>query len=180
MLPKSPDLFVLTVAFSNFILFLGLHIVLLRWNEKLPANRALSVSFAFGILIQGLIAFMGMRGFLSLGFSGVAFTVSMVASLLIYTCLAFHYLVWVFGMGEAAIRIRLLRELDRTPSKSVSLREICLHYNVDKILQSRLERLVSAGHLHFDGQYYSIRKKILLVQAQVEKMVKVLLGIPSC
>ena len=104
----------------------------------------------------------------------------MVASVLIYICLVFHYLVWVFGMGEAAIRIRLLRELDRTPSKSVSLREICLHYNVDKILQSRLERLVSAGHLHFDGQYYSIRKKILLVQAQVEKMVKVLLGIPSC
>ena len=168
MAVNSADLFVLAPAFSVFVFFLILHILLLRINKNFSADRAISWSLGLGILIQLIILFA----------AKVAPAPS-VASVLIYILLVFHYLVWVFGMGEAAIRIRLLRELDQLPFKSASLAEICVRYNAEKILQSRLERLVGAGHLKFDGRYYSLNKKILLVQVRVETIVKALLGIPK-
>ncbi len=151
-----------------FAFFLVLHALLLRINESFPADRAISGSLGLGVLIQLIILFIAK-----------AAPATGIYSVLIYILLVFHYLVWVFGMGEAAIRIRLLRELDRMPSKSASLTEICVNYNVEKILKSRLDRLVGASHLKFDGQYYFLNKKILLVQARIEKMIKRLLGIAA-
>lgn len=99
-------------------------------------------------------------------------------SAIVYVLLVLHYLVWVFGMGEAAIRIRLLRELERSETQSASLEEIKQNYNAEKILKSRLDRLVGAGHLAFDGKCYTLKSKILLIQIYVERIFKKLLGIP--
>ena len=176
---KSPDGAAILAAFGAFIFFLILHVVLLRRNKSFPANRAILLSFISGTFVTAGIYFVRLRGAISLHHSSAVIEVGIVVSIVIYILLVFHYLVWCFGMGEAAIRIRLLRELDKTSSKSAILSEILLGYNAEKILRSRLLRLVESGHAGYDGRYYTVRNKILLIQAAVEKILKRLLGIST-
>ena len=100
-----------------------------------------------------------------------------LTGLIIYSLLVLLYLSLVFGMGEAAVRIRLLREIDAKPSRTATLAEICHAYNAEKILELRLGRLVSAGHLRFDGERYHLGNRILLIQGLATKLLKFLLGI---
>lgn len=95
----------------------------------------------------------------------------------VYSLLVLLYISLVFGMGEGAVRIRLLREINSRPSRSATLGEILQAYNAEKILEIRLERLVSAGHLRFDGRHYQLGNPILLLQGLANRFLKFLLGI---
>lgn len=169
------DLLTLGIAFLAYFIFLFIHAVLLRTSESFPASKAILFSLILGLATDAFLIYMRLRDKATWGqLFLITFT-----SVTLYVLLVFHYLVWVFGMGEAAIRIRLLRELDRTESKSATLEEIKKYYNAQKILNSRLERLLGAGHLTFDGKSYSLKSKVLLIQIGVEKFFKKLLGIPT-
>lgn len=150
--------------------------MVLRYREKWPAGQVVLSSFGLGILlIPAIYVFVGLQETATRQFDpalGVAFG----ASLLIYSLLFFHYLAWVFGMGEAAMRIRLLRELEKIPSQSATLDEIYASYDAEKMLGIRLERLTGSGHLSFDGQYYSVNHRILLLQSWIMEAFQRLLG----
>lgn len=130
-------------------------------------NQSISFSFISGLFILPIFL-------LRMDCSVVA----VATAEFIYLLLFFHYLAWVFGMGEAAIRIRLLRELLARPSHMATLNEIMANYNAEKVLEYRLARLVGSGHLTFDGKFYSIKNTILILQVIVCSKVKRILGIP--
>lgn len=175
-LRSSLDLFCLTSSFFSFLFFLGIHMMVLRHREKWPTSQVVLFSFGLGALVDGAIfVFVGPQETAARQIYP-ALGVALCSSLLIYSLLFFHYLAWVFGMGEAAIRIRLLRELENAPSQSATLKEIYAGYDAEKMLEIRLSRLTGSGHLFFDGQGYSINHRILLLQSWVMETFQRLLG----
>lgn len=151
--------------------------MVLRYREKWPAGQVVLSSFGLGILlIPAIYVFVGLQETATRQLYAVL-GASLCGSLLIYSLLFFHYLAWVFGLGEAAMRIRLLRELEKAPAQSATLNEIYASYDAEKMLQIRLARLTSSGHLAFDGQYYSVNHRILFFQSWIMETFQRLLGI---
>lgn len=175
------DVFVVLTAFSSFVLFLGIHILGFRYLKPKGVRRVLVYAITIGLLTDVMtsvwiaVVLVNPLG----GYAGETIVVGAVASLLIYSMLVFNYMVWVFGMGEAAIRIRLLHELYRAPSNAETLEEIYHAYNAEMILKVRLSRLVDSGHLRFDGCRYSIGRRFLFIHAHFMRIIKTLMGIPA-
>lgn len=162
---------------SGFIIFLVAHILILRSAKVISAPKVIMVSFIFGCFATAILHWIFLFVILSSHhFSTPVFFVSLTASSLIYLLLVFHYIAWVFGMGEAAIRIRLLCEI-ACANDGLTLDRLFKNYNADKILEVRLKRLINAGHLKFDGTFYELGGRILLLQIAVVRFLKYLFGI---
>ena len=164
------DTVVLSAAFFGFLIFLISHVIVLKGfkPERIP------------FVLLGCVALGGasnLGSYLLLIGSGRLSFLGVFVSLLMFSLLIFHYFNWVFGMGEAAIRIRLLCELHRRNPPSATLNEIEQDYNDAAILKLRLDRLVSAGHLKWGGQFYRIGNRILFIQISIQKMFKSLFGV---
>lgn len=171
------DLAILLTASAAFVLFLILHVILFRCLTSQPANRVILSSFLLcipaGIVLFAWLTWTKVR--LDFSIWDVAFLGSV--SLFIYGLLVLQYIAWLFGMGEAAVRIRLLIELESLPIRDATLEKIYEQYNAKKILSIRLMRLANAGHVLFDGKRYRIANRILLLEAYVIRMMKRLFGI---
>ncbi|GEM_PF-4821469 len=165
---------ILSAGFS-FILFLLIHILGLRSLKKLSAPVIIIASIFFGIIANLLWLFYFSDAWhLKIQFSFWLLLFAAAISILIYLFFVLHYLAFIFGMGEASIRIRLLFEVSKSET---SLEEILKNYNADKILTVRLARLVMAGHFMFDGNCYRIKSPVLLIQLWLISFFKRLLGI---
>ena len=168
---------VLLTAGTSFALFLILHILLLRlWVSQL-APRIIFLSLSIGFLFGPLFFFLVMPSLVTFPNSTPAVLLLVFLSMFLYGMLVLQYIAWIFGMGEAAIRIRILLELQKRSSKGASLDEIYEHYNAEQILKVRLSRLVNAGHLTEAGDRYQLKKRILVVEAFVIRMLKSWMGI---
>ncbi len=167
------DMVVLLSATASFIFFLVVHVIVLRTLTRFPAPISFLVSIACGLLINVTLFYQ----FETESISALNRLFAAGVSLLIYLFLILHYLAFIFGMSEASIRVRLLIEVGNASSKGISSGEILGRYNAKQILNVRLGRLISAGHFKFDGTYYSIKSKILLLQLFLINLFKTLLGI---
>ena len=174
---QTYDGFVLAATFAAYFIFLFVQFIALRYWKGAKANLIIFYTFIIGYGgYAALLTLNFITGGEKLGSNSLSlYLLSLGIGSLIYVLLVFHYLSLVFGMGESAIRIRLLRELNKRPSKSFSWEEILSSYNAAQILCSRLERLVSAGHLSFDGRHYFLRKRVLLIQAMIRQILRHLL-----
>ena len=175
---SSLDLLILVISGVNFMLFLAVHVITLRCGKFRSASTVIGASFTLGLvgcvlgslwegMIHGNVKYSGL---------GIFVFTSVIASIL-YGFFVFHYIAWFFGMGEAAIRIHLLDEVDRRRKNGISLEEIYNHYNAETIMQIRLTRLLNAGHLSFDGKVYRVKNPILLLQAFLLQQLKRLLKV---
>lgn len=173
------DLLALLNAFVNFLLFLIIHIFIFRSEKYKTAPQVIFMSFLLGfpgLLIVHTLGFIFIPLMpLRLG----AFLFTGIVAMGLYLILVFHYIAWIFGMSEAAMRIRLLNEIELHPQKRATLEDIYQNYNGEKILEVRLKRLLNAGHLTYDGQYYYLKGKVLLLQDFVSGLFKKLLGFPQ-
>jgi len=157
------DYAIITSAGTGLFFFLFTHILALRYLKRFSAPILIITSILAGFLC-GVFVFI-LFNQIMVKDSVVIFGFSAILSSVIYLFFVFHYIAWFFGMGEASVRIRLLFELDRSATQEgASLEEIMKNYNAEKILETRLARLVTAGHASFDGTFYRMKSPILLVQ----------------
>lgn len=174
-----PDLLVLTSSCAGFLSFLMIHVFIFRCLDPKNASRVFLLSVTSGYVISFL--FLGMLWKFTLSPASYPTTSTFLLAgfsiSLIYGLFVFHYLGWIFGMGEAAVRIRLLMEIDQMPEKKATLKEIYRRYNADSILKTRLARLVNAGHVTQTGTEYSIRSRFLLIQERLIHFHRKLMGI---
>ena len=173
----SIDFSVLASAFLGFLFFFLVHVILFRSQRLERASSILIISFGIG-----LIADMVLSGafLLSEGFHASALLEAVLAialSMILYGFFVFHYIAWIYGMGEAAIRIRLLCEIDQFPGKRASLSQVLERYNAAYLLERRLVRLLGPGHLKTDGVFYQIGNPALLFHEKIAKMMKKILGV---
>ncbi len=59
-----------------------------------------------------------------------------------------------FNMADNSVGVRSLIELARGPAHGLALADLRTHYDFDRMLGRRLERLVAAGYLRKDGARY--------------------------
>ncbi len=168
-LVSGSDVIVLSAAFFGLLVFLVTHIIGLRGfrPQRVPG-------MLLGCVVLGGLGTLGSYFWL-VGLK-VNSALGGITSILIFSLLVFHYFSGVFGMMEAAIRIRLLLELYGRPAQSATPEEILQNYNESMILKLRLDRLVAAGHLKWNGEFYRIGNRILLIQIGIQRIVKGLFG----
>ena len=171
---SSHDLFAIGSAALNFTLFLVAHTIALRRSRSQKAYAAITSTFLVGLVGDILLVlWLSSRAHFSWG--TVVYLGFLSAT--IYLFLVFHYMAFVFGLGETAIRVRLLSEIDAKPTKSATWREICEHYNAQIILKIRLERLISSNYLVEEGMCYLARTTALKIQRWISEGLKRMLGI---
>ena len=173
------DAYVLGAALVSFGLFLAVHVAVFRYGRPRRITPPLIVSFAAGFLLDAGAAFMlvGYPTETLASYSEAARWLGGSAALAVYSLVTLHYLSWVFGMGEAAIRIRILLELERRPGGTATLQEIHDGYNDETILKIRLAKLVGAGYLQKDGPTYRVRRKAVFLQSKMIGLLKTALGL---
>jgi hypothetical protein len=171
------DIFTLGIAAASFILFFLLHVLLLRRNRQATSQMIL-ISFFFGF-VATMIAFLCLYVFGAQTDSRAALDclVAALASAFLYALFFIQYIAWVFGMGEAAVRIRLLVEVGLSGKRGVSLAEIYTVYNAKNIMQTRMSRLVSANHLSMEGETYRMKSGILILQLNITRILRCVLGL---
>ena len=80
-------------------------------------------------------------------------------------------------MGEAAVRIRILLELDKRPGGSATPAELRDAYSDETILKIRLAKLVGAGYLRESAGIYRISRSQMFLQAKAIGLLKRVLGV---
>ncbi len=173
------DGLILAVSFSSFFLFMVGHILALRMTPVNQTARVMVGAIALGFLINiSAFIFIALAGFSKAGIRIPQLIFGAGISSVLYALLVFNYVGWIFGMGIAAIRIRLLLLLMNTPAHRATREQILTQCNAGDILRIRLARLVGSGHLILDGDSYRFHSKVLTVQAWITAGLSALLGIP--
>lgn len=166
-------------ALASFLLFLILHIIVLRRHRAASAFHVLvAVCALFGAIDVGVWLWLIVRGA-----SGLASRQDLIlagaASACLYGLFAFGYVIGWFNLGETARRIRILREFARAPRRTMTASELLRAYDADMIVTARLQRLVGAGQLRVDGGRYTMGGRFFLRQAQMLTLMKVLIPMPG-
>lgn len=77
-----------------------------------------------------------------------------INSIILYLLSMFIYILGVFGLMAASVRIRLLCDIAKKGNEGITQGELQQSYNPKIIAEKRLERLVSSGILDYrQGQY---------------------------
>lgn len=155
----SVDNIVLSSAVIGFVVYLAVHFIVFRFITAKDILKWLMNVYYIGALTDIGVCFLWLwRQTNSGGDAGFWVTVfCVVISSMIYTFICFFYVLYVFGIYESSIRIRLLRELDACP-QGMTLPELLKRYNARLILETRLKRFVGAGELIIDGERYRMGK----------------------
>lgn len=168
------------IALVSFLLFLILHVIVLRRRREASAFRVLVTSCALfgGLHATVWLSLMSVAQPLA-DYSRPAVALAGVASLALYGLLSFNYVIGWFNLGETARRIRLLRELARAPRRMMTADEVLRVYNADMIVTARLGRLVHSGQLRLDGERYRLNGRFFLWQAELLARLKSLIPPPG-
>ena len=167
-----------------FFFFLIVHVALFRYAMPKHAkpkrlSPVLITSYIGGSLADGIFS-VGVplaHPAQAESYTLPVFFFGALVSLALYSLLVLLYMSWIFGMGEAALRIRLLVELERNPGGSSSLEEIYRSYNAEGIVNARLARLIGTGHLQIEQGAYRMGHRVLLIQLWIVDLLKRLIGL---
>lgn len=138
------DIFILQIGFDSFITVVLLYLLFFRFLAPRWILRSIQILFLVGLIIDLWLCW------------GLSWEVIFL-SCFIYGLSSFIYILCVFGPYETSVRLRILSLLDSHKSKS--LEEILEGYNSKAILDVRLIRLLGAGDILYDGQFYYLAKK---------------------
>ncbi len=166
------DLWIVIASLIGLVIFLMAHILIFRYKKPKGVERTIQISFALGILadVGSMLVWGGASSWPLLG-------LGVFMSLAIFAMCFFNYMSLVFGMGEVAIRVRLIREIDARPTGSATLEELYQKYNTDMILTARLARLTAAGYLRLENNYYRIQSRLLFLHSHLLKTIRTLMGL---
>jgi hypothetical protein len=121
----------------------------------------------------GLLSLLFLQ--LSAIFLNIAFLPNLTVNIIIYSSLGYCYFHFI-NLGETARRIRILRELYDS-NGGLTLDVILKRYNARKMVELRLQRLLSNGQVILkDGRLYNGKPVLLLMSKTILLMKLILLG----
>lgn len=152
------DILTLGVGFVSFSVFLLIHLITFRWLRPEQLLRSLvTIMIALAGLPAVLIGvlFVCKRG----DFSLQAWACAAVLAMLVEGLMCFVYVLCVFGPYETSVRMRLIREVARSPSAGISMEELLARYNNEGIVNVRLQRLTGSGDIIEKNGFYQTGRK---------------------
>jgi len=145
------------------IMMLLVHSAICRIKGERAFLNGVVAGFAVGLVF--LVA--AQAGFMALsGFSMEGLALAILVNIPFYFCLSYCYYNFV-NLGHASIRIRIYAEcLNR--GGGIGERDLRNCYNVEKIKQARIRRLLEAGDMiETGGIFRSGRKRLVPIAATV-------------
>ncbi len=128
--------------------------------------RSMFLGFAIGLLCLLIVGFF-------LVFRNIEYLPDLMINIIIYFSLGYCYFHFL-NLGETARRIRIIRELHDS-NGGLTLEEILKRYNASKIIDLRLQRMISKGQVIYRKDRYYIGKPIMLWITQIIIMMKLIL-----
>lgn len=145
------------------------------------ATQILCMRFIMKGLLKSLFSGFAV-GLLSLlfvqlfaAFLNIAFLPNLMVNVVIYSSLGYCYFHFI-NLGETARRIRILRELYDS-NGGLTLEEILKRYNAKRMVELRLQRLLSNGQVILkDGILFTGKPVLLLISKIILLMKFIILG----
>lgn len=158
----SLDLFVIKSALTSFLLFAVVFFFALRWISQPAVLNWIVRIFVLVAIIHFFHAVIALRGMSPFASQTNLFAASfcLLISFVIYGLTSFLYIICIFGPFETSVRSRILRELCSCYPEGFSYQQILTKYNNRVIIQRRLDKLLCASKVSFDGQFYRLKKKM--------------------
>lgn len=168
MISGTLDCCVLAAAAFGWAVFFASHVVLLR-RFTADAGKAFLGGFALGLA--------GVAGFWFFApFSDAELMAGGIMSVILFGLFFLHFTSLIFGVGESAVRFRILRELELRGEGGLTLSELYARYNTQAMLRIRLARLTAGGQLRVEnGLYRAGDCRVLLLQIRFMDLLKRLL-----
>ena len=130
--------------------------------------KSLFSGFAIGLLSLLFVQLISV-------FLGKTFLPNLTVNIIIYSSLWYCYFHFI-NLGETARRIRILRELYDSDG-GLTLDVILKRYNAKKMVELRLQRLLSNGQVILkDGRLYNGKPVLLLMSKTILLMKLIILG----
>lgn len=149
------DILIVIHALIFFLIFLGFHIVTFRTI----GDREVFKKLVYNVVIVGV--FQIVTVVIAVRQEPIALVVAVVVlTLVIYTLMAWSYILGVFGITVTSVRMQMLPEIAKSGSRGITIGALLTHYNRKRMVSQRLFRLVSSGELKDVGGRYFIRRKI--------------------
>jgi hypothetical protein len=150
--------FLILIHFSiSCIIFFIAHILVFRSLKK---NSIIAVLFAvyLAVAVLHLISAYLYAGYFPEIFKGdrvMQYLIYPWLSLVLYSLSVFSFILAVFGITVTSLRIQLLSEISKKGSRGMKQSEISGSYSNEKLLDTRIARLVDSGELILkNGRYY--------------------------
>ena len=156
----------LAAAGANVVLQTLAH----RLHRSFGLMRSIMFGFGLGLFVVLILHYVNY----SLYGGGPGDVIGLlVGNLLIYGCLGYLFFQFV-NVGEASIRVRILRELAAVPG-GMTLRELEARYNDELILETRLGRLLNNRQIIQHGDRFLVHSPVLRLLSGVMQTMKSLL-----
>jgi hypothetical protein len=138
-------------------------------GRKIGVVRSLFIGFAGGlfVLVVGEVAVAARAQGAVLDNLGVG-----LANVAIFVCCWYFYFHFV-NIGEASLRIRVLREVERFEGKPLS--QLLEVYNVRVLVETRVQRLLSDGQLVRSGDRLVPGKPRMILVSKAFSFLRLLL-----
>ncbi len=148
------------------------HALFSRIFNKLSISISIILAFICHIVCTVLISVLVLN---SMNLVKEDFWVLLGFNLIISLALAYGYFIFI-NLNIASIRIRLLKEI-LTSDKGLTLDDILTIYNPDKIVNTRINRLISGGQLvSKNGRCFVGAPFILLLANIMEVLKQIIMG----
>ena len=146
-------------ALIRFLLFVVCHVLWFRMGKVKEPVRVLILSF----LLVGVLT-----GWLEWG----------ILSWFVYALLVIAYILGIFGMMMASLRVRILSLIVKEGGRGITLPAILKIYNRDKIIKNRLARLVGSRDVYLRNNKYHLQKQfsLFLIHGSIFALLKKLYG----
>jgi hypothetical protein len=127
----------------------------------------------FSGFVVGLLSLLFVQLFTA--FLNVALLPNLIVNIVIYSSLGYCYFHFI-NLGETARRIRVLRELYDSDG-GLTLEEILKLYSAKKMVELRLERVLSNGQVILkDGMLFIGKPVLLMISKTILLMKLIILG----
>src|SRR3989338_6044211 len=153
------DIVILINVCVSFIFFLLVHLIVFRYIQHREVFRWLVIVFLIGASLSQSIYLILILWLLPT-VSPIALAISEAISLVLYALTTSIFVLAIFGIIEASLRIRMLAEITKTGKKGISYDELLIRYNRNMIVKKRLERFLQSGDIGFDGERYFIKHRV--------------------
>ncbi len=157
------DQFILVMAGLSCLFFIAIQVLVFRFIGAAGVLKWLmNVYWISTILGEGLTIFFARNVSAFHGRGPAELVIVFLVSFILYSLMAFLYVLFILGPYESSVRLRIVQEMDRYYPKGCSLAALLQAYNTEIILKRRLGRLMEAGDISYDGHLYHLKKEINL------------------
>lgn len=155
------DLLIIKTVFGELILYILMQAVIFRIVKPKEVIKWLVYDFllvsAVILSITGFNIFHKIAFLSSYGFTEIIF--AFFISMLLFGLASLIYILRVFGVVAASMRIQLLETIYEAGNKGLPHNKLLKLFNRDKLLKKRLNRFISSGEIKYKNNSYVLNKR---------------------